>query len=864
MSFRTAAPAAAHRPRGRAPGRVHRRSPVAAAAVGGRTKGASVGLPAALCVLLVSPSAFALAGEERADALEQFIKEKQVAGFDLDVLRQRGIDPKLADYFRHEARFRVGTSVVTLFVNGERRGLVPATFDAEGRLCFDETLRDKAGLVTGSETGADDAAAGATACDEFQRQFPSTIVELRPGRDEVRLIVPTDAFRARERADTFSSGGVAGLLNYDLLTMDSRHAGGTSSFHSLGTEAGLNVGDWIFRSRQSYTSNNGKEKLQHLYAYGQKTLTGLGATVQGGQITIASSIFPGDPILGVQIVPEEALRADARDNGAVVEGIAHTQARVEVRQNHALIYSTVVPPGPFSLTGLPLLSGASDLEVTVIEADGSRRPFTVPAAALGATALRTTAGYSFAVGRYRPYGHGDRQDKPWVATGTGTWALDKRTHLTAGAMAASRYQAAAWAVNRMVVPGTMAGFRQAVSNAAGEGVRGTQVNASVSSVISPALSASMSATQQTRGFRDLADTVNPDLFDTRWTRQRYKGQYTGSVGWTHASLGGFRLAYSASSSFDGRHIQRVIGSWVKSFPHATVSLNVERSTGDLGRFDNRHAAYVTVSIPLGSKTVKTYVNRYDDRTRAGVTLNERIDDTTSYQVSAERDSRDGRNDFAGRLSLLPRYTQVNVGFSRNGSSTTYSGQLQGGIVAHKDGITFSPYPVQDTFGIVSVGGVSGVRIGTPQGPVWTDAWGRAVAPQLFPYHTSRLEIATRSLPRNVDLVNGYQELDAGRGSVNHIRFGVVNARRVLLKAVGPAGQALEKGGAVVDNDNQYVTSVVDGGQVFLPDVRDGADLRVTLSNGGSCRLAFSLPEKPDASAYFESADATCTAMEAHQ
>jgi len=625
-----------------------------AAAMGERAKGTSAGLPAMLCVLLASPSAFALAGEDRADVIEQFIKEKQGAGFDLDVLKQRGIDPKLADYFRHEARFRAGTSVVTLFVNGERRGLVPATFDADGRLCFDETLRDKAGLVTGR--AADDAAADGTACDEFQRQFPSTIVELRPGRDEVRLIVPTDAFRARERADTFSSGGVAGLLNYDLLTMDSRHAGGTSSFHSLGTEAGLNVGDWIFRSRQSYTSNNGKEKLQHLYAYGQKTLTGLGSTVQGGQITIASSIFPGDPILGVQIVPEEALRADARDNGAVVEGIAHTQARVEVRQNQALIYSTVVPPGPFSLTGLPLLSGASDLEVTVIEADGSRRPFTVPAAALGATALRTTAGYSFAIGRYRPYGHGERQDKPWVATGTGTWALDKRTHLTAGAMAASRYQAAAWAVNRMVVPGTMAGFRQAVSNATGEGVRGTQVNASVSSVISPALSASVSATQQTRGFRDLADTVNPDLFDTGWTRQRYKGQYTGSVGWTQASLGGFRLAYSASSSFDGRHIQRVIGSWVKSFPHATVSLNVERSTGDLGRFDNRHAAYVTVSIPLGSKTVKTYVNRYDDRTRAGVTLNERIDDTTSYQVSAERDSRDGRNDFAGRCRATRKPT----------------------------------------------------------------------------------------------------------------------------------------------------------------------------------------------------------------
>ncbi|WP_447775343.1 fimbria/pilus outer membrane usher protein [Variovorax boronicumulans] len=839
-----------------------------AGAVGGeRTKGLSVGLPAMLSVLLVSPSAFALAlaGEDRAEVIEEVLKEKQGAAFDLDVLRQRGIDPKLAEYFQHEARFRTGTSVVTLFVNDERRGLVPATFDADGRLCFDKTLRDKAGLVM--DGGTDDASKkdkDAAACSEFQRRFPGTIIELRPGKDEIRLIVPTDAFRPRARADTFSRGGVAGLLNYDVLTMDSRHAGGTSTFRSLSTEAGLNVGDWIFRSRQSYASQNGKERVQHLYAYGQKTLTGLGSTVQGGQINIASSIFPGDPILGVQIVPEDALRADARDNGTVVEGMAHTQARVEVRQNNALIYSTVVPPGPFSLTGLPLLNGSSDLEVTVIEADGSRRPFTIPAAALGATAFRTTTGYAFAAGRYRPYGNGGSQDKPWVATGTGTWALDTSTHLTAGAMAASRYQAAAWSVNRMLVPGTMAGFRQAVSHATGEGVRGTQVNASVSSAVSPTVSASMSVTQQTQGFRDLADTVNANLLDTGWTRQRYKGQYAGSVGWTHPDWGGFRLAYSQSTNFDGRNIRRMTGAWVKSFKHATVSFNVEHSTGDLGRFDNRHAAYVTVSIPLGSKTVKTYVNRYDNRMRTGATLNERVNDAVSYQVSTERDSREGQNNIDGRLSLQARYTQANLGLSRNGASTTYSGQLQGGVVAHKDGVTFSPYPVEDTFGIVSVGGVPGVKIVTPQGPVWTDAWGRAVAPRLLPYHTSRLEISTKSLPRNIDLVNGYQELEAGRGSVNHIRFGVINARRVLLKATGPEGRVLEKGLAVVDGDNQYLTSVVDGGQVFLPDVQGGANLRVTLSNGDTCRLDFSLPETSDASTYFESADATCTATGAPQ
>src|SRR5260364_379801 len=42
----------------------------------------------------------------------------------------------------------------------------------------------------------------------------------------------------------------------------------------------------------------------------------------------------------------------------------------------------------------------------------------------------------------------------------------------------------------------------------------------------------------------------------------------------------------------------------------------------------------------------------------------------------------------------------------------------------------SPEPIEDTFGIASVGNLSGVKIDTPQGTVWTDTWGRAVIPRL--------------------------------------------------------------------------------------------------------------------------------------
>lgn len=70
----------------------------------------------------------------------------------------------------------------------------------------------------------------------------------------------------------------------------------------------------------------------------------------------------------------------------VVQGIARTQARIEVRQNGYVIYNTTVAPGPYALTDLPVSGGGCDLQVTVFEANGTRQVFTVhyiePAVAL--------------------------------------------------------------------------------------------------------------------------------------------------------------------------------------------------------------------------------------------------------------------------------------------------------------------------------------------------------------------------------------------------------------------------------------------------------------------------------------------------
>lgn len=815
-------------------------------------------LPVLAGVLATTPLRAEPAQKPEAEKPQKTTSES--VSFDLDMLKGRGIDFKLAEYFAQAPRFREGTHMVTLFVNGARKGLVNATFDSRGELIFDHDLLSKAELVVPDSSFKSPAGSDAEspATYDFIEAYPSTIVELRPGKEEVHLILPTDALRAPEQVGgSFSSGGTAAILNYNLLGMNSEFAHGKSEFRSVDTVAGFNAGDWIVRSRQTYTSQDDKSKVEHLYAYGQKTITGLKSIVQGGQINIANSIFSGDAITGVQIVPEAGLRRDSGASGAVVEGIAYSTARVEVRQNSALIHTAVVPAGPFTLSNFQLLSGNSDLDVTVIEADGSRQTFTVPAADLGGGTLGATPGYSFAVGQYRPYGDDDSKT-PALLTGTGTWQLDRNTNVTSGLMGASGYQAAGWAVDHALTPTTNLGIRQLVSSATEEGARGTQVSASLNTMATDRLSLGLSATRQSEGYRDLVDTTY-QTDDIDWLGSRYRDQYSASVGWSDKTLGGFRLSHSYSTRFDGQSTQRLFGSWSKSFKHASVSLNVQKTMGETDRYGSGDSIHLSVSVPLGGRTLNTYVNTDRNRTRTGATLNEQVNDNFGYRLQAERDNRNQETDMSAMVNILPRYAQATLGYSRSGSnSTTYNGSLIGGIVAHDDGITFSPYSVDDTFSILSVGDVPGVKISTPQGPVWTDYAGKAVAPSLQAFSNNRLEVSPKTLPRNVDILNGFKEIQAGRGSVNRVDFGVVSSRRILMTVKGADGKLLDKGLSVFDGQNQYLTSVTDRGQIFLPNIEANSRLTVSLAGGKSCLINYTLAEKADVSAYFETVDATCT------
>jgi outer membrane usher protein FimD/PapC len=786
--------------------------------------------------------------------------------FDTATLTQRGLDPQIASYFRDSARFRPGGATVTVFVNDIHRGRTQARFNDQGELCFDLALLETAGLKIPETMRGDRGGPDAGACRDYRTAYPGTIVSLRPNQEEIRLIVPTDALRPTESDFSgYSRGGTAVLLNYDLTAMRSESGGTTSHFLSLGSELGLNVNDWILRSRASTSMQAGQLRTQHLYAYAQRTWADRGATVQAGQINIANSVLTGAPLTGVQVFPDAALAAQAR-NVVMVEGLAQSpQARVEVRQAGALIYSTVVPAGPFTLTDLPLLNGSSDLDVTVIETGGAQHRFTVPGSAINAGSLGQRPGYSFALGKSRDLGSGNARQL-WVASASGNWTAGRHGHLGAGALVASRYQAVSWGAD--IRPSRTLGLKlqQRVSRATREASRtGTQIEFSgVASKLPGNLSLSFSTAVQSKGYRSLTD-VTQNIVDAAASTARYRTQHTASLGWSGTRAGNVAVGYSHSTLQNGRKTQRLNMSWAKTFSVGTLSLNVERDLNSRNDAGSGYAGntpvnayYASLSIPLGKRSVRTYASNSGGYTRMGAAYSERVGDSLNYSVNAERNTQSGNNNVSAQLSAVPRFAQVNLGVSAAGKGArSYYGGASGGLVLHAKGLTASPYPVQDTFGIVSTG-TADIKVTTPQGPVWTDHWGRAVIPQLSAYGRSQVEINTRSLPRNVDIRNGVRQVAAGRGSVNHVDFELTRVRRLMLNARDADGNALPAGAYVFDEKQQFVSTVLGDGRIFLNNGAENTTLSVALPDGGQCALRYTLPVASGSGrGLFETVDASC-------
>jgi outer membrane usher protein FimD/PapC len=770
--------------------------------------------------------------------------------FDTEVMKSRGVDPKIGEHFRQAPRFMAGESSVTLTVNGSGRGKINANFDENGNLCADAKFQKKAGLISPPGFSED------AACFDLRTAWQQTELNLDPGEGRIDLVVPPQVVSASgTESGNWNHGGFAGMLNYDTQYMDSSGSSSGVRFEQVGTEAGFNLSDWIVRSRQTYSSFNGETTMQHQAAYAQRTFTEAKKVFQAGQINLSNSMFGTGQVLGIQMFPEAALTGD-RGGAGLVEGIADSQSVVEVRQSGVLVYSTTIPAGPFRLQGFPLLNVRSDLDVTVTGSNGEQRRFIVPASALLLNGSAVTPGLSFGVGKMEQQ---SSNEAPVIGTIADGWALTPHTVLNAGVLGSSPYRAAALGLDSQIFDDTLLTLQGTVAQDNEHNNSGGLVIASLSHNINERLGLSLNASQQTIDYRELSDALDDEDHERG---SNTHNQYGGGISWSQELLGNFPLSYGRTTTFDGDTITYMRGGWSRSFGRTYVGASLEHNSGNR-YYDAEDRLYVTINIPFGTnQNVSSYLNNTSrNGSRAGMRYSDRTSQDRGWSISGERDFRNERTSGTGSMDMVTPFTQLSGSVSRDSDDyTTWTARATGAIVAHDHGVTLSPYRVGDTFGIAKVGNESGVRLETPAGPTWTDSRGYAVLPSLSGYQHSTIQVDTNSLAKNIDIDNAWQETEAARGSVNYVNFEVVRTRRVLVDVKNSAGSDLPHGAGVFNSTGNFITLVGNTGKVFIPDAGNlDGNLDVQVSGKTICSFALSLPETAanDNNGMYETASAVC-------
>lgn len=769
--------------------------------------------------------------------------------FNTSIIKDRGLDPSLGHYFASTPKFTPGVKMVTVVVNGERKGKVSATFGQNGQLCATTPFLQGASLVVPHEVTKLSDDEKSNACFDYTKTFPGTVITPVPAQEELDLVVPQEAIDTTgegDQAKDYSTGGTAGILNYTAFATQNRSDSGNSETKQLMLEEGLNVHDWLFRSRQSLAENDGTRTTDNLYAYLQHTLVDSKKLFQAGEINTGGTIFAGTAISGMQIMPEEALSPEG-SSGVAVSGIARTaQARVEVRQGGRMVYSTLVPVGPFTLNDVPIIRSNAELDVTVTETDGSKSHFVIPADAVNSHQLTSPSGLSAAVGRYRSNGDGESQ--PMLATLSDGWRVKPWLNIGTGVMTAQGYDSAALTLdtlpfNKMLLSAT---FKASLDEE--HGVKGRSSTLSASYALSGQLTTDVSMTRYTQGYRELEDSLEDDF-------QQYEGQYSAGMHYSLSNLGSFNLRYSKNQGTEGTEGSEFVNaSWGKSFGHMNLNVSWQRSVNqknddqDDGRNqseDNGDTVFVNISMPLGGQHVSAYSHTMHHETNTGLQTSGDISQSTSYSLAAERDLADRENSFSGSINSNLHYTRLGVSAGTDGpDGRNYGVALSGGVVAHDSGVTFSPWPVKDTFAIIDAGkDLAGTRINTPAGDVWTDHWGKAIVPSVNPYHKVRVELDSNSLPQDVDVENGFSELAAGRGAVGHVAFNTLHVHRAMIHVQMANGKTLKKGSTVVDGDGNYAATAVDDGLLFMEDVSAKPALYLTNEDGVNvCQITYALAE----------------------
>ncbi len=717
-----------------------------------------------------------------------------------------------------------------------------------------------------------------TELTDLGHYIPSASSSFDFKRQRLEISIPQAALHSQSRdyvpSHLWEQGLTSLLINYNYSGSKTWQENQSTSAtnHFLNLRTGANWDAWRLRNYSTYSSQN--KKWQSLNTYLQRDVQALKSQLTLGDSYTSSPIFEGFQFRGIQLASDDNMLPDSLKGFApTIRGIAQSNAQVTVKQNGYIIYETYVSPGAFVINDLYPTNTTSNLEVIVKEADGKEYRSVQTFSAVPIMLRENSLRHSLTLGKYQS--HSQYGKEPYFMQGTVIYGIANRVTAYGGAIMAKDYQ----------------------SIALGTGY-------SLSDWGSLSFDANYARTH-----------FSSEVGDTRYCGQSYRFQYAKDIAktGTNVTLAGYR--YSTRNFYDFKeanaleitdyghhnankrsrlqlHINQTLGDWGNIYLSAFqqdywYQKGYERniSAGYGSRYNainynlnysydtfpnsNRHEQILSFSIqiPLDHWLKNSWASYNMTRSKNGDTSHllslsgtALEDNNLIYSIQQNYASRHHIRGGSLNAEYKGPYSQISAGYNYEKHARQLHYGLNGGIVVHPYGITFSQ-SLGDTLALVRANGASGIKVQNHTG-IKTDWRGYAIVPYVSSYRKNRISLDTHSMGNNVDIDINTQTIIPTHGSLSLANFQTRIGHRVLL-TLSHNGKAIPFGATAtltqknkIDEPNSAIVS--HDGLVYLSGLPESGNLWVKWGHKEvqECRASYQLPDEEPVSGLY-AIEATC-------
>ena len=782
-----------------------------------------------------------------------------------------------------------GIHRVDIVVNGQRQGRRTLEFVArdaanDAQPCVDPELL----VLLGVEPAPANSAAPALPqpCAPLEHWLPLATSRVDAGALEWSVSIPQANLKRRARGYVdpayWDDGIDAGLLNY-TFSASTRTSGEGEDRRYLGLASGINLGSWRLRHQgaQAWNSRTGLQRYQSTATYLQRSIAPWQAQLTVGDSLSDGHILDGVRLRGVSLATDQRMRAQSLQGYAPqVHGIAESNATVTIRQNGFILYETTVAPGPFVISDLYATGYGGDLTVSVTQADGQRSSFIVPWSVAPQLLRVDTHTFNLNMGQVRQYGQADSSPRVFQAslaqgvsnylTLYGGGSYTEGHHLTKLGLALGTPFGAfsldgSASRTRLPRQPSLSGQSLGVGYSHSLPASGTHLTLAM-------------YRYSTRGYQGLYDALNlrERARDERgpqdFARQKSRIDLTISQ-----QLGQGTLSlYGSSVDFwrrqDGRQTSFTF-SYGSQWRGVSWNLSAQRTriedtrlaltdreysdevffgpAGQRGRLDNR--LMLTLSMPLGGSlhapSINTTVSRdrgdrHGSQQQVGISGLLGEFGEASYGLSGTRSRGESAtfNIANAYAAVRTGAGQLRGGYAQARGSTQLSFGAEGGMIAHADGITWSPR-LGEAAALVLAPAAEGARLGQASG-VRIDRRGFGVVPSLRAFHGNSISIDPRGMAVDVELKESVQRVVPTAGAVTFLKFETLSGRAVVIKAQQRNGKPLPFAAQVLDEQGREVGVIGQASKAFVRGLAERGTLTVAWGPAAAdrCFIEYRLPK----------------------